>query len=72
MNLAELEHPSQDTTHAVVIIGWKYDKETQIPYWVMRNSYGDHFGQTGDFYVRRGMNDFSIESESAAYEVELY
>jgi len=38
----------------------------------MRNSYGDHWGQKGDFYVRRGMNDFSIESESGAYEVELY
>ena len=38
----------------------------------MRNSYGDTFGQNGDFYARRGMDDFSIESETAGYDVELF
>jgi len=26
----------------------------------------------GDFYVRRGMNDFAIESEGQGFGVELY
>ena len=37
----EAQHATQDITHAVLIVGWKFDKESQTPYWVVRNSYGD-------------------------------
>ena len=43
-----------------------------MPYWIMRNSYGDTWGMSADFYVRRGMNDFNIESEAGGFDVELY
>jgi C1A family cysteine protease len=51
-------------------LGWGKEERTNIPYWIVRNSFGPDFGDRGDFYVRRGQNDFGIESEMTAYHVE--
>ena len=53
--------------HSVVILGWGIDKKG-TKYWKVRNSYGSRWGMNGDFWVRRGENDFGIESETTAYE----
>jgi hypothetical protein len=63
---------NQDQGHAVIIVGWGHDNKTNMNYWVLRNSYGDHWGMTGDFMVRRGMNDFAVESEGMGFDIELY
>lgn len=55
--------------HSVVIVGWGIDKKTQTKYWIVRNSYGKRWGMNGDFLVRRGENDFGIESETTGYDV---
>lgn len=57
--------------HSVVIIGWGYDEKTKTKYWKVRNSYGDKWGMDGNFLVRRGENDFGIESETTAYDARL-
>lgn len=54
--------------HSVVIYGWGVDKKG-TKYWRVRNSYGSKWGMNGDFWVRRGENDFGIESETTAYDV---
>jgi len=54
---------NQDHGHSVLIVGWGHDKETNLNYWIARNSFGDAWGMSGDMYIRRGMNDFAIESE---------
>ena len=54
--------------HSVVIYGWGQDKKG-TKYWRVRNSYGNKWGMNGDFWVRRGENDFGIESETTAYDV---
>ena len=61
----------QELGHSVLIVGWKTDKETKEKVWICRNSYGDHWGMRGDFYVRRGMDDFGLESEVESHQVEL-
>lgn len=38
-------------THTVLIVGWGVDPETSTKYWIVRNSYGDHWGQQGHFLV---------------------
>ena len=53
-------------------MGWKIDKKNNMPIWIMRNSYGDSWGMNADFYVRRGMDDYAVESEILGFEVELY
>ena len=57
--------------HSVVITGWGVDEKTGTKYWIVRNSYGKRWGMNGDFLVRRGENDFGIESETTGYEVQL-
>ena len=56
--------------HSVVIVGWGFDEKTQTKFWIVRNSYGKRWGMSGDFLVRRGENDFGIESETTGYFVE--
>jgi len=62
---------TQQLDHTISIYGWGVDKETNLPYWIARNSYGDEWGMSGDFYVRRGRNDFGIESELSGYDAVL-
>ena len=62
---------TQELNHAVFLVGWGVEKETGTKYWVMRNSHGDSWGMKGDFYSRRGRNDFGIESELSGFDPEL-
>lgn len=55
--------------HSVVIYGWGVDQETGTKYWRVRNSYGDEWGVAGNFFVRRGQNDFGIETGTTAFDV---
>ena len=57
--------------HSVVIVGWGVDDKTGTKFWIVRNSYGKRWGMDGDFLVRRGENDFGIESETTGYDVQL-
>jgi len=52
------------------LIGWD-ESETGEKYWIVRNSYGDQWGMKGDFHVRRGKDDFGLESELSGFNVEL-
>ena len=51
----------QNLNHSVVIVGWGQDATNK--WWIVRNSYGPSWGQNGDFLIRRGSDDFGIESE---------
>lgn len=53
-------------THSCVLIGYGYDNVKKMKYWVVRNSYGNKWGEKGNLRVRRGMNDFGCESEISA------
>lgn len=44
----------QPLDHTIFIVGWGHDDITNTPYWIVRNSYGSHWGMHGDFHVRRG------------------
>jgi len=54
-----------------MILGWGKDPQTGTNVWICRNSFGPNWGEKGDFYVRRGENDFGIESEISAYTAAL-
>jgi len=46
--------------HAVKAIGWGVSNGT--PYWIIANSWGASWGQSGVFWIKRGSNECGIES----------
>eukprot|EP00591_Stephanopyxis_turris_P007376 CAMPEP_0195507802 /NCGR_PEP_ID=MMETSP0794_2-20130614/1171_1 /TAXON_ID=515487 /ORGANISM="Stephanopyxis turris, Strain CCMP 815" /LENGTH=332 /DNA_ID=CAMNT_0040634597 /DNA_START=74 /DNA_END=1072 /DNA_ORIENTATION=+ len=49
--------------HIVSIVGWGKDEETGISFWVIRNSWGQYWGNVGFGHIEMGRNVLGIESE---------
>jgi cathepsin X len=58
----------EDTTgvtahmHTVSVGGFGTDPASGKDYWIVRNSWGTYFGETGWFRIVRGTNNLGIES----------
>ncbi|KAK6994022.1 dipeptidyl peptidase 1-like isoform X2 [Biomphalaria glabrata] len=55
-------NPFQLTNHAVLLVGWGVDKASGEKYWIVKNSWGEEWGQQGYFWIRRGTDECAIES----------
>lgn len=49
--------------HVVSIVGWGTEEETGMMYWIVRNSWGQYWGELGYFRLEAGKNSLGIESE---------
>lgn len=45
--------------HAIEIVGW--GQEENLPFWIIKNSWGDKWGDKGYFKIIRGINECKIE-----------
>lgn len=63
-----ISDPSLENTghnHGVSIVGWGFDGSTKTRYWIVRNSWGQFWGEMGFFRVAMGRNLLGIEEHIA-------
>jgi len=62
-----MDFPDEDKgcTHVVSITGFGTDEETGKDFWIIRNSWGEYWGEMGNFRIVRGENQLGIESNCA-------
>lgn len=48
--------------HSVLLVGWGEDKVTKQKYWIAQNTWGTNWGEDGFFRMRRGTDEYGIES----------
>lgn len=65
-NFEKNVRPWEYTNHAVVIIGWGEEVINNKPekYWIVKNSWGEQWGENGYFKITKGVNMASIEAQS--------
>ena len=51
-----------ELNHAVIIVGWGFSTTNKL-YWIVRNSWGKEWGDSGYAYVLGGENTFGIETD---------
>ena len=46
--------PVSGINHAALLVGYGSDSSTGLDYWIVKNSWGKNFGESGYFRIRRG------------------
>lgn len=54
MNLTAIDH-------IISVVGYGYDDNQNMPYWVIRNSWGEYWGNRGFFRLKMGENQLGLE-----------
>ena len=63
--LTDSSYENMGHSHGVSIIGWGYDKVSKKQHWIVRNSWGQYWGEMSTFRVEMGRNLLGIESNVA-------
>ena len=61
----DVPNKSKDIDHIISIVGWEYDPIIKKQYWIVRNSWGEYWGELGYIRVVLGENQLGLESDCA-------
>lgn len=64
--LGDQFNPFELTNHAVLLVGYGRDPQTKEKYWIVKNSWGSDWGESGYFRIRRSTDECAIESIAVA------
>ncbi|XP_041850615.1 dipeptidyl peptidase 1 isoform X2 [Melanotaenia boesemani] len=64
--LTDAFNPFELTNHAVLLVGYGRCHMTGQKYWIVKNSWGNTWGENGFFRIRRGNDECAIESIAVA------
>jgi len=56
--------PSPAINHIISVTGWSFDEATGAPYWIVRNSWGQPWGEFGFFRIVLGKPDYNLGIET--------
>jgi len=56
--------PTPAINHVVSVVGWGLDTATNTPYWIVRNSWGTFWGETGWFRIVLGRPEYNLGIET--------
>ena len=57
---------SSSHNHAVLVVGWGVDATTSTKYWIIKNSWGSYWGESGYVRLVRGSNACAVEKNPFA------
>jgi hypothetical protein len=57
----------EQTNHAVVAMGW--GEENGHRYWIIKNTWGPHWGESGYFRMQRGTDECGVESMASTFDI---
>jgi hypothetical protein len=58
----------EKTNHAVLAIGWGVDSASGKKYWLVQNTWGEDWGDSGYFRIERGVDMCAFEAMSVAFD----
>jgi len=57
--------------HAIKMVGWGHDAQSNLDYWIVQNSWGTDWGLDGFFWIQRGVDMCGIDRDASAGKAYL-
>lgn len=57
------------TDHVISVVGFGFDKKANLNYWIIRNSWGEYWGDLGYARIKMGDNQLGMETSNCAWAV---